>query len=143
MSKIRSGLILCEVNMRLHFDMRSIWPYLQDDLQTSNNSLSLLSQIPSSFPYSNAAIPKAAIPTTPPASMPGIAVGAAAPGLDEDEAAAVLEQPVCVTPFTTLMQLADAPVCVAAVLLGIAAEDMDPEAVVPGAPDEPAAPLVD
>jgi hypothetical protein len=74
-----------------------------------------VSQIPSELSHSNAATPKAAIPTTSPANILGIAVGAAAPGLDDEEAAEppvalavlVLWPPISVTPFDTVMSLLD------------------------------------
>jgi hypothetical protein len=93
-----------------------------------------VSQIPPELSYNNAAIPKAAIPTMPPANIPGIAVGAAAPGLDEEEATeppvglAVLWPPVSVTPFETVMSLLDGFACVEPVIFG-KVEERNPEVV--------------
>ena len=79
-----------------------------------------------------------------------MALGAAAPGLAEEEpadppvavppvalAVLVLLPPVSVTPFETVMSLLDGFACVGAVLLG-KAEERNPEVVVPGVEEAPA-----
>jgi hypothetical protein len=107
---------------------------LSSEMTRQSPATTTVSQIPLELPYSNAAIPKAATPTIPPTNIPGLAVGAAAPGLDEEEAAeppvglAVLWPPVSVTPFETVMSLLDGFACVGAVLLG-KTEERNPEVV--------------
>ena len=99
--------------------------------------------------HKSAAIPIAAPPTSPAASNLEPAVGAAAPGLEDDEAALpeavfagafvpVAPPPVSVTPFETVISLFDGFVCGGVVLLG-KAEERNPEVVVPEADAEDSA----